>query len=196
MEKKNEALKYLAMVAYKIGYGTQRHFTTYDITMKIPLIISLLTISVGCVALINKNIGSNYINISLIIMGVISLYITNSEYYFNSENYIKTAKKLNEKYIQLGRIHYELTTNESCKIDELVDKIRNIEDEFHDLSLPNQIVFSGFIAKYLFRRKGSIKWIKDIIPERFRNNYLKVFSVLIVLSVLSVLSVCIISYIN
>lgn len=169
MDQQNHALKYLANVAYKVGYGTQRHFTTYDITMKAPLIIGLITILVGTIALVNNSLSTNCINITLIIIGVVSLYITNSEYFFKSENYITIAKQLNEMFIELGRIHYDLITNEIINYEKTINEIRKIEDDFHKMSLPNQIVFSGFIAKRIFKRKGSIKWIKEIIPERFNN---------------------------
>lgn len=158
---RDELNYYIAKTAYKVGIGAQKHFATYDIVLMVPLIISLGTLTIGVLGFIATNFTSNAANAFLVILGIINLYISNSYYYVENEKYKNIAIELNKILIDIERIYLLANVNDESDNTEIIEKLNKLEDRFLEISLANQIIFAGTIAKYRFSRKSSKKWIME-----------------------------------
>ncbi len=181
---KEDLLKHIAEVAYNVGFGAKKHFATYDILDKLPSVISFISISVGIYSLIFDQLSIKVIGATLATFGVIGLCL--SVYGHKKDNYQKTGVKLTGLFNDLKHTYYEVKSADN--LDDLANKVKNIEESFNNLSISRQLIFSDWLAHYKFFWQHQINWIdkelkfklfKDKLPLSFTMFIIVVFVIAI-----------------
>lgn len=89
---KDDLLKHIAETAYNVGFGAKKHFSTFDIVSKAPGVISFISLAFGIYALVIDSLNTKLISATLIIIGVIGLYI--SFYDSKKNDYAENGREL------------------------------------------------------------------------------------------------------
>lgn len=157
--KKNQFKKLLAENGYNVGFGAKKHFSTYDIVVKIPNLISIATLIVGIVQIYSPNFKYNKeVSILLIIMAVIALYI--DQYKIKIDEYDIAGRKLTEYYNKLKELYYKVDSmNDDDDFSYENEMMNNTLSDFYKVSLTKQIMFSNWYAHYKFFFEMQHEWI-------------------------------------
>lgn len=174
MNKEN-LLKYIAENAYDVGFGAKKHFATFDIVEKVPSILNIFTISIAILALVSDELSSKVISASLLIIGFIGLSI--NSYSNNIQIYNKKGKKITLIFEALKKLYLEVENHEDkVNYEEVLNKITDLEKQFHEEAISKQITFSNWYAHYKFFFEMQIDWLdnelhfsffKDKVPVSF-----------------------------
>jgi len=163
---KNDFLKHIAETGYNVGFGAKKHFATYDIVEKIPGIISFLSMAIGIFALIISDLSSEYIAASLIVFGIIGLYI--SFYNTQKEKYAKSGKELTKLFNDLKVIYLNVkNTPDDSDMSIFQEDFKQVESQYYDKCISKQIIFSNWYAHYKFFWEHQIEWIDEQKNFRF-----------------------------
>src|SRR3984885_5359161 len=73
---KPDLLKHVAQTGYNVGYGAKKHFATYDMAVKVPGFISLLTFIVGLYFLLVDFTAKKYFSAACLILGAVGIRIS------------------------------------------------------------------------------------------------------------------------
>jgi len=185
--KKEDLLRSIAETAYNVGFGAKKHFATHDIVSKAPGLISFFSLSFGIYALIFDVLNVKYFSATLIVLGVVSLYV--SHYNSIRTQYAESGEKLTSYFNDLKRLYLEVKAIDSG-LDEQVESLSVIEKSYIDVSSANQIIFSNWYAHYKFFCEQQIGWIdeqlnfklfRDKIPFSFFV-WLTIFLIILVVS--------------
>lgn len=186
MSMRESLKKRSAQLGYSIGFGTRRHFATYDIVEKTPAYFGVITFALGIIFLTYKNDGlANLIGATTSIIGFALFYLN---FYLNErDKYVETGKKLNILY---GKVHSVYEKSKICpdvEIPTLENELININDEFQNISIHKQVFFSNELAHFKLFGESHSDWFadelkltfwKDKIPAIWRI-YLIIFSFII-----------------
>jgi len=156
--KKEDLLRSIAETAYNVGFGAKKHFATHDIVSKAPGFISFFSLAFGIYALIFDVLNVKYFSATLIVLGVVSLYV--SHYNSTRAQYAESGEKLTGFFNDLKRLYFEVKTNEGA-LDEQVDSLSAIEKSYIEVSSATQIIFSNWYAHYKFFCEQQIAWIDE-----------------------------------
>ncbi|MDZ5723178.1 SLATT domain-containing protein [Bacillus subtilis] len=172
---KESFLKELAEHGYNIGFGAKKHFATYDMVSKIPGIISLVGLLIGVGQLAYPHYKySTTISTILIMVSIVAL--TMSSYNSEKEEYNKIGTKLTTLFNELKSMYYKVKNSNKDTFTEEVERMREITNEYYEISKSNQIFGSDWWAHYKFFWQHQIEWIdeqknfklwKDKIPKSF-----------------------------
>ena len=159
---KKELLQQIARTAYNVGFGAKKHFATYDIVEKLPGIIEFLSISIGVLALVCDIFKVKLISAMLIIVGISSIYI--SKYDKEKDSYNETGKKLLSIFEEMEQLYSKVKLkNEDDDFVKEEEKLKELKEQFHHISISKQILFSDTFAhcKFFCEYKTKIKWIEE-----------------------------------
>lgn len=158
MDKKN-LLKDIAETAYNVGFGAKKHFATYDIIDKTPGAINLFLLAFGTYALVFDSLSTKFLSASLIVLGIISLYI--SFYDSNKDDYEKAGVKLTKLFNKLRQLYRRIDDAEDNTLSQHEQELKNIEDQYYEISISKHILFSDWYAHYKFFWQLQIDWIEE-----------------------------------
>lgn len=172
-----EALKKRsAQLGYSLGYGTKRHFATYDIIEKTPAFFGVFSFAIGIAFLIYKNDPlATFIGASSSVVGFALLYL--NEYLNEKDKYISIGKQLNILY---GKVHSVYEKSKICQESEIPifeSELDKINDEFQKISIHKQVFFSNEYAHFKLFGESQPEWFvnelkltfwKDKIPAIWR----------------------------
>lgn len=184
---KKSLLKSIAESGYNVGFGAKKHFATYDIVDKTPGFIGLISTAFGVYALIYEQLSTKFPSASLVVLGIISLYI--SFYDSSKGDYDKAGIKLTQLFNQLRDLYRNTQSADDSMLPQIEKELRNIEDQYYATSKSKQILFSDWFAHYKFFWQHQIDWIdeqkkfklfRDKIPLTFSLTVLFIFAVLII----------------
>lgn len=161
---KEDLLKHIAETAYNVGFGAKKHFATYDIVAKAPGAISFLSLAFGIYALIFESLSAKHFSATLIILGIMGLYIF--LYDSKKNEYSLNGQKLTDLFNELKRL-YGKTKSSDGPFDEQIKKLEEIEQEYTSISSSHQILFSNWYAHYKFFWEQQIGWIDEQLNFRF-----------------------------
>lgn len=180
---KDDLLKHIAETAYNVGFGAKKHFATYDIVIKTPGLISFISLAFGIYALVIDSLNTKLISATLIVLGVVGLYI--SFYDSKKESYAENGVKLTNLFNELKRL-YGLVKGSISPTTEHIAKLEDIEQKYTQISNSQQILFGNWYAHYKFFWEQQTEWIdeqkkfsfwRDKIPLSFS---LLIFAILII----------------
>lgn len=156
---KDDALKLVATHGYNVGYGAKKHFSTYDIVEKIPGLIGFISIAFGVLSLkyFDQALES-HASVVLTLFGVVSLYI--SFYLRDKEKYKATGTEITKFYSQLHSVYLNIKSEE-VKVNKGLKEVEAIMDQFYQVSIGKQILFSDWYAHYKFFVQMQIDWIEE-----------------------------------
>lgn len=161
---KDDLLKSIAEAGYNVGFGAKKHFATYDIVEKIPGLINFISIVFGIYALIFDSLSAKFLSASLIILGIIGLYIL--LYDIKKGDYEKSGKELTQLYNDLNKLYKHAKNAEVHELSNLENQLIEIEGKFYEYSQSKQILFSDWYAHYKFFWQHQIDWVDE--QKRFR----------------------------
>lgn len=171
-------LRQLAEYGYNVIYGAKKHFSTYDIVVKLPGRIAFITLAIGIFQIYKPSFLYNTeVSLFLIIASIIALTI--SQYNNEKDRYkvvgnrlIQIHNELRELYYQAKSLNQETFNNESME----VKKMKELMEEFYEINISKQIFLSDWFAHYKLFYESQYEWIdeqknftwKDKIPVSFR----------------------------
>ena len=168
---KEDLLKQIAESAYNIGFGAKKSFATFDIVDKIPGILNFCALAIGILALVIDELNIKIVSASLIIFGVIGIYI--SKYDDKKDEYATSGSKITELFNELKSLYHSVKAkSDDTNFDEDISKMKEIEDKFYSITIPKQILFSDWYAHYKFFWQWAthIKWLESELKLTFWEN--------------------------
>lgn len=159
-------LRSVAETAYNVGFGAKKNFATHDIVQKIPGLISFVSIVVGVYALIYEPLNSKWIAATLVVLGIVGLYIT--QYDSRKEAYSREGERLTALFYRLRDLYREIEAR--ANDDDLTTQRASldlIQQEFFSAGESKQILFSDWYAHYKFFWQHQIEWIDEQKQFRF-----------------------------
>lgn len=175
---KSDFLKLIAQKAYDVLYGAKLNFSTYEIVVKVPGFLNVISLSVGIFSLVIDYFSNKILSAIVLILAIISLYISKYEEEINS--YQETGEKLTIIQNNLKKLYSEVKSkadNERFKDSEEMKEYNKLDSEFLLIKQKKQIVFSGWRAHVMIFGQHQIDWIdeqlkfklwKDKIPATFK----------------------------
>ncbi len=159
-------LRSIAETAYNVGFGAKKNFATHDIVQKIPGLISFVSIVVGVYALIYEPLNSKWIAATLVVSGIVGLYIT--QYDSRKEAYSREGERLTALFYRLRDLYREVEakTDDSDDLTTQRADLDAIQQDFFSTGETKQILFSDWYAHYKFFWQHQIEWIDQ--QKRFR----------------------------
>jgi hypothetical protein len=159
-------LRSIAETAYNVGFGAKKNFATHDIVQKVPGLISFVSIVVGVYALIYEPLNSKWIAATLVVLGIVGLYIT--QYDNRKEAYSREGERLTALFYRLRDLYREV----EAKVDgdDLTTQragLDAIQQDFFSAGETNQILLSDWYAHYKFFWQHQIEWIDQQKHFRF-----------------------------
>ena len=168
---KNDLLKQIAESAYNIGFGAKKSFATFDIVDKIPGILNFCVLAIGILALVIDELNIKIVSASLIIFGVIGIYI--SKYDDKKDEYAILGSEIKKLFNELKSLYHSVKAkSDDTNFDEDISKMKEIEDKFYLITIPKQILFSDWYAHYKFFWQWAthIKWLESELKLTFWEN--------------------------
>jgi sensor histidine kinase YesM len=158
-------LKHIAQTAYNVGYAAKKHFATYDLAAKAPGSISFLTFSVGLFFLLIDFTAKKYFSAACIILGILGLRISMWE--GKKETYLDVGRQLTGIFNKLKALYYQVKAAEQIDLSAFEAQLAALEDEFNEVGLGNQMLFSDWYAHYKFFWQHQIDWIDEQLHFQF-----------------------------
>lgn len=150
-------LKCIAETGYNIGFGSKKHFATYDIVEKVPGTIGFISMAIGVLSLVLELLSAKWLSAVLIVAGIGALYIS----FFNPKkhDYVRVGTKLTTLFNDLRDLYR--TIQSGGNVEEGYAKLKEVEEQFYQASISNQIVLSDWYAHYKFFAQMQIDWIDE-----------------------------------
>ena len=161
---KPDLLKHIAQTAYNVGYAAKKHFATYDLAAKAPGSISFLTFSVGLFFLLIDFTAKKYFSAACIILGILGLRISMWE--GKKEAYLDVGRQLTGIFNKLKALYSQVKAAEQNDLSAFEAQLAAFEDEFNEVGLGNQMLFSDWYAHYKFFWQQQIDWIDEQLHFR------------------------------
>ena len=168
---KEDLLKQIAESGYNIGFGAKKSFATFDIVDKIPGILNFFALSIGILALAIDALNIKVVSASLIIFGVIGIYI--SKYDDKKDEYETSGSRITEFFNELKSLYHSVKAKpDDTNFDEDIAKMKEIENKFYSITISKQILFSDWYAHYKFFWQWAthIKWLESELELSFWKN--------------------------
>lgn len=149
-------LRFIVDLAYNVGFGAKKHFATYDIVSKVPVWLSFILISFGIISLVYETFSAKEFSAITLILSIFSFSM---QLAYDPEVYRAKGTRLIELYNELRLLY--IKAKEQGYGEELEHKFNKISDEYYQISIPNQILFSDTFAHYKFFFQTNIDWIEN-----------------------------------
>jgi hypothetical protein len=159
-------LRSIAETAYNIGFGAKKNFATHDMVQKVPGLISFVSIVVGVYALIYEHLNSKWIAATLVVLGIVGLYIT--QYDSRKEAYSREGERLTKLFYRLRDLYREVEAKaDGDDLSPQREGLEAIQQDFFSASEAKQILFADWYAHYKFFWQHQIEWIDEQKHFRF-----------------------------
>lgn len=157
---KSDLLRCIAEKGYDVGFGAKKHFATHDIIEKIPGFISFFSMAFGIYALVVKSLSTELISATVILFGVMGLYI--NMYNHKKGDYEKTGIALTQLFNELKRLYFQVKNlGENSDVSTYQKKLSEIESQYYPLCISTQILFSNWYAHYKFHWEHQTGWMNE-----------------------------------
>jgi hypothetical protein len=163
--EKESLLKTIAETGYNVGFGAKKHFATYDIVQRGPGFIGFLGIAVGIFSLVFDSLATKIPSATLAVLGVIGLYISQRDH--RKRDYESVGKQLTQLLNRLRDLCRSVEAG--ADVSHSLADLRQIEKEYYDVSISEQILLSDWYAHYKFFAQQQIDWIAKYRPFTFRD---------------------------
>jgi hypothetical protein len=161
---KPDLLKHIAQTGYNVGYGAKKHFATYDISAKLPGIISFLTFGVGLYFLLIDFTAKKYFSAACIILGMVGLRVSMWDHKKNQ--YTETGRDLTGLFNRVKALYYQVKASELSDLSSFEAELSSLQDEYNSMCLSSQILFSDWYAHYKFFWQQQIDWMDEQLKFR------------------------------
>jgi hypothetical protein len=159
-------LRSIAETGYNVGFGAKKNFATHDIVQKAPGLVGFVSLTVGVYALMYEPLNSKWIAATLVVLGIVSLYITNYDH--NKLAYSKEGERLTALFYRLRDLYRDVQAAADCDdLSEFRDSLEACQEDFFVSSETKQIMFSDWYAHYKFFWQHQIAWIDEQLKFKF-----------------------------
>lgn len=156
---KEDLLRDIAETGYNVGFGSCKHFATFDIVSKTPGWIGFISIAFGVYALIFDSLADKFYSATFVIIGVIGVYIT--FYDEKKSNYEAAGIELRRLYNSLRQLYFKVKSSNQNNLDIYLQELREIESKFYSTAITKQILFSDWYAHFKFFWQLQIEWVNE-----------------------------------
>ena len=156
---KPDLLKHIAQTGYNVGYGAKKHFATYDIASKAPGCISFLTFGVGLYFLLIDFTAKKYFSAACIILGILGMRI--SVWDHKKDEYSKVGRDMTGLFDRVKALYYQVKASDRKDLSKFEQELAVIQDEYREIGMSGQILFSDWYAHYKFFWQQQIDWIDE-----------------------------------
>ena len=156
---KEDLLMHVAETGYNVGFGSCKHFATFDIVSKTPGWIGFMSIAFGVYALIFDSLADKFYSATFVVIGVIGLYV--AFYDEGKSNYESAGIKLRRLYNNLRQLYYRVKSSNPTDFDGLLQELKDIESEYYSTAITKQILFSDWYAHFKFFWQLQIEWVDE-----------------------------------
>ena len=157
--KKEDLLRDIAETGYNVGFGSCKHFATFDIVSKTPGWIGFISIAFGVYALIFEYLTDKFYSATFVIIDVIGLYI--AFYDEKKYEYEKTGIELRRLYNSLRQLYLTLKSSNDSTFDDYIKELKEIESKYYSTAISKQILFSDWYAHFKFFWQLQIEWVNE-----------------------------------
>lgn len=156
----NSLLKNIAETGYNVGFGGRKHWATYDIVDKAPGIIGFFGTALGILSLVHDSLSAKNISATMAVMGIIGIYI--SLYDSKKSDYERSAKEITKVYNRLRDLYRQVqSASPGADLEIYEIELRSLENNYYNLSISKQILFSDWYAHYKFFWQYQIDWVSE-----------------------------------
>jgi hypothetical protein len=158
---KEDLLKQIAQNAYNVGFGVKKHFATYDMIEKLPGLLNFLSIAIGIFALYIPSLGAKCISATLIVFGIIGIYI--SKYDDKKDEYSTIGSKYLNSFDELKTLYFSVKASTLPDFSTEISRLNEIKQDFNSNAISKQMILSDWYAHYKFfwQSATDIKWIEE-----------------------------------
>lgn len=155
-----------AELGYRIGFGTKRHFATYDIVEKAPAYFGVFSFACGILFLIYKNDGiATVIGASTSIIGFALFYL--NTYLNDKDKYAETGRQLNILYGKVRDIYEKSKCCEDSDLSGLNTDLLLLDNEFQSKAIYRQVFLSNEFAHFKLFGESQSSWFVDELKLKF-----------------------------
>lgn len=156
--EKDLFLKSVAETGYNVGFGSRKHWATYDIVDKVPGLIAFGSMAFGIYSLVLSQLSEKSLSATLLVLGLIGLYIS---FYENKKlEYERSATKLTQLCNELRELYRSVQAADAVS-DTHRATLSRIESTYYENCISKQILFSDWYAHYKFFWQYQINWIDE-----------------------------------
>lgn len=161
---KNELLKSIAEKGYDVGFGAKLHFASFDIIDKVPSLIGAMSIIFGTYGLIFETLSTQFLSATFLILGILGTLISCRNH--EKDIYNQKGVELTQLFNQLRDLYRKtknLSDSESDQETLMIyhQELTQIERQYYETSMSNQLFFSNWWAHYKFFWEMQIDWINE-----------------------------------
>lgn len=189
--KKEDLLRDISETGYNVGFGSCKHFATFDIVSKTPGWIGFISIAFGIYALIIDSLADKFYSATFVIIGVIGLYI--ALYEDKKSDYEKAGIELRRLYNELRQLYLKVKSSNQNNFDSHFLELKNIESKYYSTSITKQILFSDWYAHFKFFWQLQIEWVHEQKKFKFLRDKIPLTAYLAILAIILYIIIQIIS---
>ena len=163
---------HIARVGYDVGFGSKKHFATYDLIEKGPGWLALFSLIGGLWALFVPALESKHLAALFIVFSFVTLYI--SQYAAEKDKYRDAGVALIKIYHQLAALAATTATlTTDSDLQSAFDEANRLRDEAIARGITKQMFASDWYAHFKFFFQTQHDWVdaqlhfgffKDKIP--------------------------------
>lgn len=169
---KATALLQIARVGYDVGFGSKKHFATYDLIEKSPGWLAFFSLIGGLWALFVPAMESKHLGALFIVFSFVTFYV--NQYVPDKDKYQAAGKALVTIYHQLAALSAKTASlPDGSDFQAAFDESSRLRDGAIELGITKQIFASDWYAHFKFFFQTQHDWIdaqlrfrlfKDKIP--------------------------------
>ena len=158
--KREYLVKQIAATGYDILYSAKKHFATFDIVAKVPGWITIITLTVGVLALAVPAFNNVVLGVATIAVGIGSIFF--GTFQDERSKYADAGGQLLSHYYALRTLYYEVQSrDESESTADLEAKYHEIFSQSQKVWLHKHIFISDWYAHYKIFWQSQIEWLDE-----------------------------------
>ena len=156
----------IARAGYDVGFGSKKHFATYDLIEKAPGWLALISLAGGIWALFVPAMESKHLAALFILFAFITFYI--NQYTPEKDLYRDRGVALIKIYHQLGALAATTSAKpDAADCQQEFNEANALRDEAISMSLSKQIFASDWYAHLKFFGQTQHDWVDAQLHFKF-----------------------------
>ncbi len=163
---KQTALLQIARTGYDVGFGSKKHFASYDLIEKAPGWLGLVALIGGLWALFVPAFESKHIAATFIVFSFVTFYI--NQYAHEKDKYKEAGVALIKLYHELGALYASASSMpDTADFQAQFDAANVLRDRAIALGITKQLFASDWYAHFKFFCQTQHAWVDEQLKFRF-----------------------------
>jgi hypothetical protein len=163
---KQAALLQIARAGYDVGFGSKKHFASYDLIEKVPGWLALVSLAGGLWALFVPALESKHIAATFILFSFVTFYI--NQYSHDKEKYRDIGVAMVRLYHSLGALYVIASSMpDGGDFQAEFAKANAIRDEAISIGVTKQLFASDWYAHFKFFCQTQNDWVDEQLKFSF-----------------------------